>query len=123
MKRITFIMVTLSNDGHAAVEFDFMLSNPPYGKSWKTDTERLGGKNQITDPRFVVNFAGDAEFKMIPRISDGQLLFLANNIAKMKHGTKLGSRIAEVHNGYLCLQEMRGKVKATCGATLLKVII
>ncbi|NQS76175.1 MAG: SAM-dependent DNA methyltransferase [Peptococcaceae bacterium] len=90
---------TLSNDGHAAVEFDFMLSNPPYGKSWKTDTERLGGKNQITDPRFVVNFAGDAEFKMIPRISDGQLLFLANNIAKMKHGTKLGSRIAEVHNG------------------------
>ena len=35
---------TLSNDGHATTEFDFMISNPPYGKSWKTDAERLGGK-------------------------------------------------------------------------------
>jgi type I restriction enzyme M protein len=90
---------TLSNDGNATMEFDFMLSNPPYGKSWKTDAERLGGKKDITDPRFVVNFKDDPEFKMIPRVSDGQLLFLANNIAKMKHNTELGSRIAEVHNG------------------------
>ncbi|RJR21964.1 MAG: SAM-dependent DNA methyltransferase [Desulfobacteraceae bacterium] len=90
---------TLSNDGNATMEFDFMLSNPPYGKSWKTDAERLGGKKGITDPRFVVNFKGDPEFKVIPRVSDGQLLFLANNIAKMKHSTELGSRIAEVHNG------------------------
>lgn len=90
---------TLSNDANAAMEFDFMLSNPPYGKSWKTDAERLGGKNNITDPRFVVNFKGDPEFKMIPRVSDGQMLFLANNVAKMKYGTELGSRIAEVHNG------------------------
>jgi len=90
---------TLSNDGNATVEFDFMLSNPPYGKSWKTDADRLGGKDDITDPRFVVNFKDDPEFKMIPRVSDGQMLFLANNIAKMKHSTELGSRIAEVHNG------------------------
>lgn len=90
---------TLSNDGNATMEFDFMLSNPPYGKSWKTDAERLGGKANITDPRFMVSFKDDPEFKMIPRISDGQLLFLANNIAKMKHSTELGSRIAEVHNG------------------------
>lgn len=90
---------TLSNDANAAMEFDFMLSNPPYGKSWKTDAERLGGKRDITDPRFVVNFKEDPEFKIIPRVSDGQLLFLANNIAKMKHNTELGSRIAEVHNG------------------------
>lgn len=90
---------TLSNDANATVEFDFMLSNPPYGKSWKTDAERLGGKNNITDPRFVVNFKYDPEFKMIPRVSDGQMLFLANNVAKMKRGTDLGSRIAEVHNG------------------------
>lgn len=90
---------TLSNDGNATVEFDFMLSNPPYGKSWKTDADRLGGKVEITDPRFVVNFKGDPEFKMIPRVSDGQMLFLANNVAKMKHNTELGSRIAEVHNG------------------------
>lgn len=90
---------TLSNDANATVEFDFMLSNPPYGKSWKTDADRLGGKDGITDPRFVVNFKDDPEFKMIPRVSDGQMLFLANNVAKMKHSTELGSRIAEVHNG------------------------
>lgn len=90
---------TLSNDGNAVMEFDFMLSNPPYGKSWKTDAERLGGKKDITDPRFVVNFKDNPELSMIPRVSDGQMLFLANNIAKMKHSTELGSRIAEVHNG------------------------
>ncbi|QNO15917.1 SAM-dependent DNA methyltransferase [Alkalicella caledoniensis] len=90
---------TLSNDGNATMEFDFMLSNPPYGKSWKTDAERLGGKSDITDPRFIVNFKDEPEFKMIPRVNDGQMLFLANNIAKMKHSTELGSRIAEVHNG------------------------
>jgi type I restriction enzyme M protein len=90
---------TLSNDGNATVEFDFMLSNPPYGKSWKSDAQRLGGKKDITDPRFIVNFKDDPEFKLIPRVSDGQMLFLANNVAKMKQGTELGSRIAEVHNG------------------------
>jgi len=90
---------TLSNDGLPTKEFDFMLSNPPYGKSWKTDAEKLGGKGDITDPRFVTSFKGEPEYKMLPRISDGQMLFLANNIAKMKHNTKLGSRIAEVHNG------------------------
>jgi type I restriction enzyme M protein len=90
---------TLSNDGHPTREFDFMISNPPYGKAWKTDAEKLGGKGEITDSRFVISFKDEPEFKMIPRISDGQMLFLANNIAKMKHNTKLGSRIAEVHNG------------------------
>lgn len=90
---------TLSNDGLPTQEFDFMLSNPPYGKAWKTDAEKLGGKGDISDSRFVISFKGEPEYKMIPRISDGQMLFLANNIAKMKHNTKLGSRIAEVHNG------------------------
>src|SRR5699024_2680807 len=52
----------------------------------------------LTDPRFVTNFAED-EFRMVPSQSDGQLLFLANNIAKMKHNTELGSRIVQVHNG------------------------
>ena len=50
---------TLSADAFPAREFDFMLSNPPYGKSWKTDLERMGGKADITDPRFVVEHAGD----------------------------------------------------------------
>jgi type I restriction enzyme M protein len=90
---------TLSADFFPAREFDFMLSNPPYGKSWKTDLERLGGKDGITDPRFVIKHADDPEFSLITRSSDGQLLFLANMLSKMKHGSKLGSRIAEVHNG------------------------
>lgn len=90
---------TLSNDGFPSKEFDFMLSNPPYGKAWKTDAEKLGGKSDITDPRFIVQLGDKPDLEMIPRISDGQLLFLANNVAKMKHTTELGSRIIEVHNG------------------------
>ena len=90
---------TLSHDGFPSHEFDFMLSNPPYGKSWSTDLERLGGKNEIQDPRFITQHAGDPEYSMLTRSSDGQLLFLINKLSKMKHSTKLGSRIAHVHNG------------------------
>ena len=90
---------TLSSDAFRAHEFDFMLSNPPYGKSWKTDLERMGGKADITDPRFVVEHGGDPDYSLITRSSDGQMMFLANMLSKMKHDTPLGSRIAEVHNG------------------------
>src|SRR5213594_4128861 len=90
---------TLSNDAFPSREFDFMLSNPPYGKSWKSDLERMGGKEGIKDPRFIIEHAGDPEYSLITRSSDGQMLFLANMLSKMKKGTKLGSRIAEVHNG------------------------
>jgi type I restriction enzyme M protein len=90
---------TLSQDAFLTRKFDFMLSNPPYGKSWKTDLERMGGKGEITDPRFVIQHGGDSDFKLITRSSDGQMLFLANKLAKMKEDSKLGSRIAEVHNG------------------------
>ena len=91
---------TLSNDAFTAKEFDFMLSNPPYGKSWKTDLERMGGKTGCRDPRFSVTLCGEAEpVSLLTRSSDGQLLFLANKLSKMRHGTPLGSRIAEVHNG------------------------
>ncbi len=90
---------TLANDAFPSREFDFMLSNPPYGKSWKSDIERMGGKDGIKDPRFVIEHAGDAEYSLITRSSDGQMLFLANMLSKMKRGTRLGSRIAEVHNG------------------------
>ena len=90
---------TLSADAFPAREFDFMLSNPPYGKSWKSDLERMGGRSDITDPRFVVEHGGDADYSLITRSSDGQMMFLANMLSKMKHGTPLGSRIAEVHNG------------------------
>ena len=90
---------TLANDAFPHREFDFMLSNPPYGKSWKSDLERMGGKNSLHDPRFLISHAGDPEYSLATRTSDGQLLFLANKLAKMKQSTDLGSRIAEVHNG------------------------
>ena len=87
---------TLSKDGFSNLHFDFMLSNPPYGKTWKTDEDSIvedrgkKGKERIKDARFQVG---------LPTISEGQLLFLMNMVSKMKHNTKLGSRIATVHNG------------------------
>ena len=90
---------TLSLDGNASRQFDFMLSNPPYGKSWKTDAEKMGGKKDIMDSRFNAYLEGGEQLTMIPRVSDGQLLFLLNNVAKMKKDSPLGSRIVEVHNG------------------------
>lgn len=81
---------TLGNDGFMGKEFDFMLSNPPYGKSWKIDIDAIQDGKKILDPRFSVG---------TPRSSDGQLLFLANMAYKMKNNTDLGSRVASVHNG------------------------
>ena len=75
---------TLSQDGHSAMRFDFMLSNPPYGKSWNSDEAAIRDtKKEITDNRFKVG---------VPRTSDGQLLFLMTMLSKMKHDTPLGSR-------------------------------
>ena len=90
---------TLSNDAFGNHTFDFMLSNPPYGKSWKTDLDRMGGRSGITDPRFVIQHGNDADYSLVTRVNDGQMMFLANMLSKMKHDTPLGSRIAEVHNG------------------------
>ena len=92
---------TLAADAFPSREFDFMLSNPPYGKSWKTDLERMGGKSGMMDPRFVVEHDGDPEHSLVTRSSDGQMMFLANMLSKMKDSpdAPLGSRIAEVHNG------------------------
>lgn len=90
---------TLSADGYLSRKFDFMLSNPPYGKSWKTDMERMGGKKEMADPRFLIEHDGDPEYSLLTRSSDGQLLFLVSMLSKMKEDSKLGSRIAEVHNG------------------------
>ena len=90
---------TLSADQFRSREFDFMISNPPYGKSWKTDLERMGGKAGFNDPRFIVQHGDNPELKLITRSSDGQLMFQVNKLQKMKHNTPLGSRIALVHNG------------------------
>lgn len=90
---------TLANDAFPSHEFDFMLSNPPYGKSWKSDLERMGGKDGIRDPRFVIEHAGEGDYSLLTRSSDGQMLFMANLLSKMKRASRLGSRIATVHNG------------------------
>ena len=90
---------TLAHDAFPANEFDFMLSNPPYGKSWKKDLDTMGGKDDIRDSRFKITHADDADYSLITRSSDGQMMLLANMVAKMNHKSKLGSRIAEVHNG------------------------
>ncbi|XZE21797.1 type I restriction-modification system subunit M [Pirellulaceae bacterium SH449] len=89
---------TLSHDAFPSQVFDFMFANPPYGKSWKKDLDALGGKDGLRDPRFKVTHQGE-ELNLVTRSSDGQLLFLANKVAKMNDKTDLGSRIAEVHNG------------------------
>ncbi len=89
---------TLAHDAFPAQEFDFMLANPPYGKSWKKDLEAMGGKDGMRDPRFKVMHHGE-ELSLVTRSSDGQMLFLANMASKMNEKSALGSRIAEVHNG------------------------
>jgi type I restriction enzyme M protein len=89
---------TLSHEAFPAQEFDFMLANPPYGKSWKKDLESMGGKDAVRDLRFKVIHDGE-EISLLTRSSDGQMLFLANMASKMNKRSALGSRIAEVHNG------------------------
>jgi type I restriction enzyme M protein len=89
---------TLAHDAFPAREFDFMLANPPYGKSWKKDLEAMGGKDGMRDPRFKVMHV-EEELSLVTRTSDGQMLFLANMASKMNNKSALGSRIAEVHNG------------------------
>lgn len=92
---------TISEDQFSGEEFDFMLSNPPFGTSWKTDLKAWGDikKEEISDPRFIINYDDNTEYSLLPDIGDPQMLFLANNISKMKSSTELGSRIVEVHNG------------------------
>ncbi len=96
---------TLSTDSFAGKHFDFMLSNPPYGKSWSSDLKYIKEGKNVIDPRFQVklkDYWGKEELlDATPRSSDGQLLFLMEMINKMKLGSdsELGSRIASVHNG------------------------
>lgn len=96
---------TLSTDSFVGKDFDFMLSNPPYGKSWSSEKKYIEQGGEVIDPRFVVELAdywGEKHTeKATPRSSDGQLLFLMEMIDKMKSTDMggLGSRIASVHNG------------------------
>ena len=83
---------TPSSDAFSAQTFDFMLSNPPYGKSWSSDLDKMGGKKGLKDPRFLISHGGNSEYSLMTRTSDGQMLFLANMASKMKHDSPLGSK-------------------------------
>ena len=96
---------TLATNDFSSMSFDFMLSNPPYGKSWKTDQKFIKDGKEVLDSRFKIDLAGyngivetcDAT----PRSSDGQLLFMMEMVDKMRKlkDSPAGSRIASVHNG------------------------
>lgn len=95
---------TISGDGHPGMKFDFCISNPPFGTPWKEDLRAWGlsdrEKELIADARFVLAGAeGQEPISFVPNIGDPQMLFLANNLARMKDDTELGTRIVEVHNG------------------------
>ncbi|GFD75181.1 DNA methylase [Tenacibaculum sp. KUL113] len=96
---------TLSADEFAGKSFDFMLSNPPYGKSWASEQKYIKDGKDVIDERFKIqlkNYWGVLEdVDAVPRSSDGQLLFLMEMVSKMKplHQSPTGTRIASVHNG------------------------
>ncbi len=95
---------TISQDGHRGETYDFCISNPPFGTPWKEDLKNWGlgekEKDKITDARFKLQLEdGQEPISFIPGIGDPQMLFLANNISRMKNNTPLGTRIVEVHNG------------------------
>lgn len=96
---------TLSTNEFAGTSFDYMLSNPPYGKSWASEQRYIKDGSEIIDPRFVVQlkdyWENEIEADAAPRSSDGQLLFLMEMVNKMKslNSSPNGSRIASVHNG------------------------
>lgn len=96
---------TLSTDEFAGTAFDFMLSNPPYGKSWASEQKYIKDGKDVIDARFQIrlkNYWGiEEDADAIPRSSDGQLLFLMEMVSKMKplSQSPTGTRIASVHNG------------------------
>ena len=94
---------TISRDGHPGETYDFCISNPPFGTPWKEDLKKRGlaesEKKQFTDSRFTIRDNEDNEISFIPDIGDCQMMFLANNLSRMKESTELGTRIVEVHNG------------------------
>ena len=82
---------TLSNDRHVRTQFDYLIANPPYGKDWKRDEAAVRAEHE----RGAAGRFGPG----LPRISDGQLLFLLHMLAHMKEPEKGGSRVAIIMNG------------------------
>ncbi len=102
---ITQHEAVFANDRFSEKHFGYMITNPPYGKSWKEDKKSLYHDNELLDSRFklkLVNFVGEEEeVDATPRTSDGQLLFIMEMLSKMtplSHQPE-GTRIASVHNG------------------------
>lgn len=83
---------SFTNDGFSSKNFDYMLSNPPFGVSWKKVKDKIEQEHeeQGYDGRFGAG---------TPRVSDGSLLFLQHMISKMKPEEEGGSRLAIVFNG------------------------
>lgn len=96
---------TITEDHFQGQTFGYQITNPPYGKSWKTDKEKLYHEKTLLDSRYelsLTNFAGEAEvLDCTPRTSDGQLLFMLEMVDKMKplDQQPQGARIASIHNG------------------------
>lgn len=96
---------TITDNAFADKSFGYMLTNPPYGKSWKTDKEKIYHDKALLDSRFelaLTNFAGEVEvLDSTPRTSDGQLLFILEEVDKMKplEYQPQGARVASIHNG------------------------
>jgi type I restriction enzyme M protein len=82
---------TLSADGHAGLRFDYQLTNPPYGKDWRAD--RAAVLREAALGRAGRFGAG------VPRVSDGQLLFLQHMLSRMKAPAEGGGRVAVVMSG------------------------
>ena len=82
---------TLSSDRHAARTFDYLIANPPYGKDWKRDERAVRSEHE----RGAAGRFGPG----LPRISDGQLLFLLHMLSRAKDPKEGGSRIAIIMNG------------------------
>jgi type I restriction enzyme M protein len=95
----------LSTDEFAGKHFNFMLSNPPYGKSWDSELKYIKDSKEVIDTRFKIKlddyWGKEEDVDATPRSSDGQLLFLMEMVNKMKplNESPTGSRIASVHNG------------------------
>lgn len=82
---------TLSNDRQSGRNFDYLIANPPYGKDWKRDEDAVRAEHERgAAGRFAPG---------LPRISDGQLLFLLHMLTHAKEPKEGGSRIAIIMNG------------------------
>lgn len=96
---------TITEDYFQGKSFGYQLTNPPYGKSWKEDKKKIYHEKTLLDKRFelpITNFAGETELlDSTPRTSDGQLLFMLEEVDKMKplELQPQGSRVASIHNG------------------------